>query len=608
MTKKGFYIKSIIATGAGMKTSRVDFSNGCNLLFGPSDSGKTTVFSVIDFMLGSKDKPIDVVESHGYDTYYMEFVTYADKIVHTVCRKLGRSTFIVKDCIYESFDNELIKPTSYPMSSKTTKPIKIYSQFLMDINGYDENLEIRRSKVEKTNMSFSWARHLMLVSEDRIVSKKPIFNPINDTQSLQSERSFIYYLTTGEDDKDFINIEKEDIRTTRIGGMIVLTEENIKDVDSQILEVGDVSFADFKDGTFSNVHKAEIQNQESKLSEIYSKRTQLEEVMRITKSKILFVNEFMHRMSMLQKHYRLDLKRYEHLYQGANLFDSLTEEHDCPLCHSHIHNQIQLDQQYLDAIQREYNMVKAKMSDADRMVDQKRTELEELNKNLAQTKAELIVIENEVTDFEPHLDSLKETLIRYQENIEKKAYATFLQAESQRLSKKLEELKKEQKTKPIYQDYNRQSSIDTEFCDILKGKLMNWNVIGDEPVVFDEGGLDFKLGAKKRLTCGKGTRGVTCAAIMMTLIEYCHSKEIPFTHLLVIDSPLTAHFDDGKVDADATTQARFFKYCNDTSLNYQLIIIDNKSPEPSERETLNNIHYIEFSESERKGFYLGKEE
>lgn len=605
MTKKGFYIKSIIATGPGMKTSRLDFGDGCNLLFGPSDSGKTTVFSIIDFMLGSKGNPIDVVESHGYDTYYMEFITYEDNNVHTACRELDGKVFIVKDCAYNSFKNELIRPAIYPMSSKTKKT---YSQFLMDINGYDENLEIRKSNLEKTSMSFSWARHLMMVSEDRIVSKKPIFNPINDPLNIQSEKSFIYYLTTGEDDKNFINVENEKIRTTRIGGKIVLTEENIIEIDNKIIEIGDVGFADFKDGTFLNVHKAEIQSQESKLAEIYSIRAQLEEVMRITKSKILFVNEFIHRMSMLQKHYRLDLKRYEHLYQGANLFDSITQEYACPLCHSHIHNQIQLNQQYLDAIQQEYNMVKAKISDADRMVDQKKAELEELNRQLAQTKAELIVIENEVTDFKPHLDSLKETLIRYQENIEKKAYVTFLQAESQRLSKKLDELKKEQKTKPTYQDYNRQSSIDIEFCDILKEKLMNWNVIGDEPVVFDEGGLDFKLGAKKRLTCGKGTRGVTCAAIMMTLIEYCHSKEIPFTHLLVVDSPLTARFDDGKIEADATTQARFFKYCNDTHMDYQLILIDNKSPELSERKILNNIHYLEFSESERKGFYLGKEE
>lgn len=603
MNKKGFYIKSIIATGKGMKLSRLDFLNGCNLLFGPSDSGKTSVFSIIDFMLGSQHNPKEVLESQGYDTYYMEFVTNEDNKVHTVCRELNSRIFIVKDCLYESFNNEFIKSTSYSLNNKSGNS---YSQYLMRINGFASDLEIRKNKYEKTKMSFAWARHLMLISEDRIVSTKPIFNPINDSINQQSEKSFIYYLTTGEDDKNFVNKEKEEIRTSRIGGMILLTEESICEIDNKILELGDVSFADLQNDDFFNTHKKEIQDREVELSIIYSRRKCLEEEVRTIKSKILFTNEFIHRMNMLRKHYLIDLNRYEYIYQGVTLFESITIDSQCPLCHSKIDNQ-QLDQKYLDAIQREYNIVKTKISDVTKMIEQKQLDLEILNKNLNLTVENLKIIEKEITDFQPRLEFLKETLNRYQKNIERKAYATFLQCELQRLSKKLDELKKEQKNKPVVQNYKRQSSIDEEFCEMLKSKLMNWNVIGDESVIFDEDGFDFKFGAKKRLTCGKGTRGVTCTAIMMTLVEYCCYKEIPFTHLLVVDSPLTAHFDDGKVDAEVTTQTRFFKYCNDTNLNYQLIIIDNKSPISSERKKLDNIHYIEFSENGRKGFYLGKE-
>lgn len=604
MTKNGFYIKSIIAAGEGMKTSRIDFVDGCNLLYGPSDSGKTSVFSIIDFMLGNKQNPNDVVESHGYDTYYMEFVINKDNTIHTACRKLNSKAVIIKDCIYESFNNESIKSTSYPMNSKVDKT---YSQYLMEINGFEENLKIRKSKTEKTKMSFAWTRHLMLISEDRIVSTKPIFNPINDSINQQSEKSFIYYLTTGEDDKDFVDKEKEEIRKTRIGGMILLTEESINDIDKKILEIGNVDFADFQDDTFLNAYKVEIQNQEVKLTTIYSERKQFEEKSRMIKSKILFTNEFIHRMDMLRKHYLVDLSRYEHLYQGASLFDSFTIDSECPLCHSRIQNQ-QLDQQYLDTIQREYSIVKTKISDVTKIIEQKQKYLEELKNDLRQVVSTLERLEKQIEEFQPHLKFLKETLIRYQKNIEQKAYITFLQTESQRLSKKLDELKKEQKNKPKFPDYNRQSAIDEEFCNVLKAKLMDWNVMGDEPVVFDEDSFDFKLGAKKRLTCGKGTRGVTCTAIMMTLVEYCCTKGIPFTRLLVVDSPLTAHFSDGKVDAEEMTQTRFFKYCNNTKLDYQLIIIDNKSPADTEQNKLDNIHYIEFSKNGRSGFYLGKEE
>ena len=46
-------------------------------------------------------------------------------------------------------------------------------------------------------------------------------------------------------------------------------------------------------------------------------------------------------------------------------------------------------------------------------------------------------------------------------------------------------------------------------------------------------------------------------------------------------------------------------YSNDNINDYQLIIIDNKSPEPADRETLSNINYIEFSREGRNGFYMG---
>ena len=72
MSKKGFYIKSIIATGEGMIDSKVQFTDGCNLLFGPSERGKSSVFSIINYMLGAKEIPKKVKESSGYTDYYME--------------------------------------------------------------------------------------------------------------------------------------------------------------------------------------------------------------------------------------------------------------------------------------------------------------------------------------------------------------------------------------------------------------------------------------------------------------------------------------------------------------------------------------------------------
>lgn len=604
MKNKGFYIKSIIATGEGVITSKVDFKDGCNLLFGPSEMGKSSVFSLIDFMLGKKDVPKLPPEGIGYDTFYMEIVTKDDGITHTVRRLLNDKTVIVKDCGYEQFENEAYKPKNYHVTNAKSN----YSQYLMSLNGFAEGLQIRKSKTDKAAFTYTWIRHLILADENRIVSECPIFNPQNETVSVTQEKSVIYYLTTGKDDSDFEIQEKPEQRKYRYVGMIELTQENIDAINKRILEIGDVGYADFKDENVIKTLQAKMTEGEIFLKALYSKRKELEEKKRIILSKRLFVSEFIKRMRMLQKHYQTDLGRYEYIYEGASLFNILSDVHVCPICHSEIQDKTQIDANYLDLIQQEYNQANSKLDEIRILIDQKERQEQELMVQINNIVNQLDKVEHEVNTFSIQLSSMKSTLERYQDNIEKKAELKFLQDESQRLYKKLDSLKKEKKEKLSETDYNRQTSIDEEFCSLIKDKLVYWNVLGeDEPVVFDEDGFDFVLGGKKRITCGKGARGVTCSAILMSLLEYCQTKNIPFSDVLVLDSPITAHFSDGSKEyASESTQVRFFKYCNDRVKDYQLIIIDNKSPEPSERGDLSNINYIEFSAEGRNGFYIGK--
>lgn len=604
MNRKGFYIRSIIATGDGMITSKVEFRDGCNLLFGPSEKGKSSVFSIIDYMLGATSEPNDVKESRGYTDYYMELVTCEDNHIHTAHRCLKGKTVTVEDCAYDQYGTGAAKPASYAVNPSAKNS---YSNYLMSLNGYADNLQLKKSATSKVKMTFTRARHLFLVGEDRVVSKQPIFIPINDTSSATQEKSFLYYLTSGEDDSSFKEIEDPKLRRSRIGGMITLAQESLDSVNAKIAELGDVRYADFKGDDFFKAHKEQIVREEHILNEHYKQRNSFEDTLRKLKSRYLFAREFLKRMKLLKDHYLLDLHRYEHLYEGLSLMLPLTEEHLCPVCRSHIANSDVVNEDYKDALKSEYEKTKTKLSDIEKVLAEKTFEIQHIENDIAGHQAALDNIKNTIRNFEPHLNDLKTTLLKYQENIEKKAYSRYLQEETQRLNKQIDELLKQQKEKPETSNYNRQASIELEFCDSIKAKLKDWNVIGDVPVVYEDTEFDFSIGGQKRIMCGKGSRGVTCTAILMTLVEYCQQRDIPFSQMLVVDSPLTAHFDDERVDADETTQAKFFKYCNDTEFSYQLILIDNKAPSAAERGQMTGIHFIEFSENGRNGFYLGKE-
>ena len=379
MKNKGFYIKSVIAVGDGMIPSRVDFNDGCNLLFGPSEMGKSSVFSLIDFMLGKKDAPKLPPEGHGYDTFYMEIVTKEDIATHTVRRLLKEKLVTVKDCTYEQFENKAIKGATYPISANKKK--KTYSQYLMELNGFENDLQLRKSTTDKASFTYTWIRHLILADENRIVSETPIFNPSDEKVSATQEKSVIYYLTTGEDDSNFKSQEKAEYRNLRYMGMIEITKESIEEINRKIQALGDVNFADFKDETAMKALQSKISEEEIKLKSLYDRRTKLEDEKRQLVSKQMFANEFVKRMEMLENHYITDLGRYEYLFDGVNLFGILTDTHVCPVCNSEITDKTQINDEFLASIQNEYDQVKAKLKDIKDVIDKKEKEkLRLLNK------------------------------------------------------------------------------------------------------------------------------------------------------------------------------------------------------------------------------------
>jgi AAA15 family ATPase/GTPase len=79
MANKGFYIKSVVVKGEQVQDTQVDFVKGCNVIYGPSDTGKTSLYSVIEFLLGKSSNPKIPLEGKGYTDFLMEIHTYGEE-------------------------------------------------------------------------------------------------------------------------------------------------------------------------------------------------------------------------------------------------------------------------------------------------------------------------------------------------------------------------------------------------------------------------------------------------------------------------------------------------------------------------------------------------
>ena len=385
-----------------------------------------------------------------------------------------------------------------------------------------------------------------------------------------------------------------------------IIDDVIKHKENQIVEIGDTDYADFSDfsdSSFLKVYQKTFDKTAKELDTLNEQRLNLESKISVLRSKQIFVESFLNRLRLLHKHYELDINRYDFIYQGHQVIELIGNTTTCPLCKSHIDAQ-DIEDGFAEALKVEFlNLIQRKEESAS-MIRCKEQELENILVSLQILSTELSSLVEKIRNIEFKIDGIRETLMRYQYNIENKTRLIDLQEETQNLRneyKKLENDLKGVNQKQV--PYDKQSNIKDEFCNLLKQKLQEWELDDSQTVVFDESKFDFILGGKDRLSCGKGARGVTCSAILMTLVEFCIKHDIPFTRTLVIDSPITAHFSDEKLPVEETTQYSFFHYINSEVKDYQLIIIDNKSPSPEDRTNLTNINYIEFSSDGRHGFY-----
>lgn len=76
MDNKGFYIKTILATGTKVQDSRVDFNKGCNLIHGQSDTGKSVVFRLFNIYWDKKILPKKQLKERNMIHFICKYVCF----------------------------------------------------------------------------------------------------------------------------------------------------------------------------------------------------------------------------------------------------------------------------------------------------------------------------------------------------------------------------------------------------------------------------------------------------------------------------------------------------------------------------------------------------
>lgn len=150
-----FYIQKIIVSGLGKTDSIIELSNGVNIIYGPSNTGKTCIVKCIDYMFGSERVPIDI--STGYQ--------HVKIIVKTQCGTITMSREIGQNNIEVYSDDKNILSGKYATKASRTNYDKTINAVWLSLIGIDDmHLIISNENFKKQLLSWRIFSHMFVLT------------------------------------------------------------------------------------------------------------------------------------------------------------------------------------------------------------------------------------------------------------------------------------------------------------------------------------------------------------------------------------------------------------------------------------------------------------
>ena len=214
-------IRFLIFTGPRKKPAELSFGSGLNLIYGPSNTGKSSVLDAIDFMLGREDRPLKEISEHeGYDRLYLG-IEFSESEKYTLVRSIDGGDF---EC-FEGLHRERPKGQE-PMvlRPKTgTKKIKSLSTFIL------EKLDFSGKKLKKNannslvSLTLRSSLFLSIVPETDIQKEASPYISTQYTKKTE-HKSLLKFMLTGVDDSALLPAEVEKKRLSRTAKIDILEE------------------------------------------------------------------------------------------------------------------------------------------------------------------------------------------------------------------------------------------------------------------------------------------------------------------------------------------------------------------------------------------------
>lgn len=589
-----FYIEKIIVTGSGKTDSIIELSNGVNIIYGPSNTGKTYIVKCIDYMFGSEREPIDI--STGYQHIKIIVRTQCGTI--TMSRKIGENKIEVS-----SNDNNVPSGKYATKASRTNYDKTINSVWLSLIGINDLHLVISNENYKKQILSWRTFSHMFMLTETKIISEYSAILSGRDTSNTAVIASLIFLLsgqdfaeTETKDTKEIKEAKKNAVKAYINKELFRLSERN-QELLAQLKENPNIDIAVEIEKIMAEISTNEkrinssIEENQKILAQLYEKNEILSEC-----------NVLLNRYDELTTQYDADLKRLNFIVDGeANLNPSFSTH--CPFCDGEV--VVKKNQNYIDAAKSDYKKIKLQAKDLESASKELRSEKLSLEQEIGTLMVKKKSIEELIEkELKPQVFNLKEKLSTYKDAIEcQKEIDILKKLSEQKTADMIENDTDEESELKFKVKEHLDYSFINELSNGIKSFLENCNYDNLLSVIFDKADMDIVINGKKKSSNGKGYNAYFNSVVAIVLSRYMESKAKYSPDFLVLDSPILSLKEKETKKPSETMRNTLFENIVDNQKGIQTIVIENEIPEINYKDA-NIIHFTKEKNNGRYGFLL----
>ncbi|MFJ9383811.1 hypothetical protein ACIROD_08645 [Peribacillus sp. NPDC101481] len=320
----------------------VDFHSGLNIVYGDSDTGKSSILNLIDYLLGAKKVYLyEEIEKKGK---YALLQVRLNEIIYSIKRDIYKPEDFIEVYKSDIKSMETVFPKLYSPNYKKEGPSGYFSDFLL------QSLNIPLIKVKKAptksnsdlvRMSFRDIFKYCYLDQDDIGSRQ-LLDATNGAVAVKNRLAFqfIYNLSDEAISKLEQEIQNKIEQKKGLQKQYEIISSFLRDAQFQTMDELENHLEEVKQ-KFEDIAK-EIKKLDSKLKadtvqlDVYRNEIiSLEHGLRVIDNDMQFTKVILEQNVSLKKDYERDLEKLKlSLQMAEKLPVHLPKEMECPLCSS----------------------------------------------------------------------------------------------------------------------------------------------------------------------------------------------------------------------------------------------------------------------------------